>query len=94
MKLPVTPECDKLLEIKEQTQDMGDFIDWMDVNNWTICSWVEGQDNGYAWRESGFAPIKLSTEKLLAQYFEIDLDKVEAEKRELLKYLRSLNNPT
>lgn len=36
----------------------------------------------------GYSPISKNTEKILAEYFKIDLNKVEAERRALLAALR------
>ena len=38
-----------------------------------------------------FYPVRIPIERLLAEYFEIDLDKVEAERRAILGGLRAAN---
>lgn len=40
------------------------------------------------WRPEGYYPIRKSTEQLLAEFFDIDLHKIEAEKRAMLDTIR------
>jgi hypothetical protein len=42
------------------------------------------------WGE-GFVPVRGSIQQILAAYFEIDLDKIEVEKRQMLDRLRETN---
>lgn len=41
--------------------------------------------------DARFAPEPWTTERLLAQYIEIDMDKVEVERRDLLEHVRKVN---
>ena len=77
-----TPECDKLAKVKDKSQIIGEFLDHiMNVEGLSIC---ESVDDHY---ESGWVPLNKSIEQILAAYFGIDLDKVEQEKRAILKDL-------
>lgn len=46
------------------------------------------------WAEPRMVPITKSTQQVLAEYFEIDLDKIEAEKRAMLAALAAATDTT
>ena len=66
-------EHTKLLEIVEYSQEIYNFLQWAGQRELRLCS-IEGLEQ----------PLN----KLLAQYFDIDLGKLEAEKRQMLEELR------
>ena len=73
------PECDKMRAVKEKSQAIGEFLEWLhSEKDITLCR-LEGN---YDYRI-----INISTEKLLAEFFDIDLNKVEEEKRAILNLL-------
>lgn len=75
------PECEKLRAVKEKSQAIGEFLDWLSSQGIVLA----------AWNTDGCDRLELrrgSIEELLAEYFNIDLDKVETEKRALLDDLR------
>ena len=74
------PEHDKLKAIQPLSQAVGDFIEWLSGQGLWIC---EHRDTfGGEW-----VPALRSRDQLLAKHFEIDLDKLEGEKRVMLKRL-------
>ncbi len=76
-----TPECDKMRAISHLSQTCGEFVDWLDVRkDFTLCAW--DHENGCHY------PAAPSLPSLLAEFFEIDLRKVDAEQREILRQLR------
>ena len=76
-----TPELDKMRAVKDRSQAIGEFIEWLrSKKSYEIAFYPEGSDLLF--------PVNTSIEKLLADFFEIDLNKVDAEKRALLKQLR------
>ena len=78
------PEHDKLSAIKDKSQAIGEFLEWLDYEkNYRVCSLCESSDG---WREE-YSPIFTSNEKLLAEFFCIDLKKLEQEKRKMLDEL-------
>lgn len=89
-----TPETDKMIAVKDQSQAIGEFLEWLDEKGWWICRSAtqedtrddEGERTGI--REGDLLPIYKSIEILLAEYFNIDLKKAEQEKRALLESLR------
>lgn len=80
---PQTPELDKIRRNKNDSQKLGKFLIWLGENNIVLAERLEGTLHLRALFES--------TEKLLARYFEIDLEKVEQERQALLAYQRKLN---
>lgn len=78
------PEHEKLKAVKDRSQCVGEFIEWLGENNMAVCEFTGG--NIDHWWPTG-KPIR----KLLAQFFEIDEEKLEAEKRQMLEEQRELN---
>jgi hypothetical protein len=66
----------KLEKVKDQSQAIGEFLDG--------CGYLLAQYNQF----DELVPIRLSTEKVLADYFEIDLERLEKEKRHMLDQCR------
>ena len=81
-------ECDKLLDVKEESMTLSSFVEWLNSKNIAICT-VEKTD-GYP-REQ-WLPIRKSYEELFADYFEIDLKKLEQEKQEILRNIRGYSS--
>lgn len=122
-------ECDKIFEVKEKSQAIGEFLEWLgskgimlakeayeDPEKQYSCDACDGTGrvdmfcgipvsgdsvacracNGEGNRKGrgrleNLIPLTHTTENLLADFFEIDLKKVEIEKREILKQLRKAN---
>jgi hypothetical protein len=78
---PACPECEKLSAVAEKSNVIGEFLEWLQSD--------EGYVIGY-WDEpyGGYTREYKHIEKWLAEYFEIDLNKVEQERRALLEWLR------
>lgn len=77
-----TPECDKMLAIVSKSQLIGEFLCWLDEEK-GVDLMVLG-DHGI-----NYEPFYYNTAELLAEFFDIDLDKVEQEKRAILEEIRS-----
>lgn len=72
------PEHDKLTEVSEISQAIGEFIDF---GPYTLCT---------ADRETGrYWPVLKSIDRILAEHFGIDLKAIDREKREMLESLRA-----
>ncbi len=76
------PEHVKQAKVLDQSQAIGEFLEWLDESGVVLCH----IDTDKAFDE--FTPIRTPRIKLLARYFEIDLEKIEAEKRQMLDELR------
>ena len=87
MSAPDQPQSElaKMLAVQDQSQVIGEFIDWLSSKGMTICS-----SNG-GLRGTLFHPVAIPTEELLAQHFGIDLQAAEAERRAILADLRTEN---
>lgn len=94
------PEHEKLHKVADESQGIGEFLDWLNDQGIVLMRWVdEVRTEEVEHRFTG----KLSTRKvyiqewqytgesiqaLLARYFEIDLEKIDAEKRAMLGAMR------
>lgn len=78
------PEHDKLQAVKDKSQMCGEFVEWLEnVKGIHLAEWAV--DDDFLLRTA------TSVERLLAEFFEIDLDALEAEKRAMLAEQRALN---
>lgn len=104
------PECEKMAKVRGLSQQMGEFLEWIQHEKkfhfaryemrsifpeWS-SGWDEMRDSykklGRKIPELEYLieyPIEI--EKLLAEYFKIDLNKVEHEKRAMLEVCRKAN---
>jgi hypothetical protein len=84
MSIPQYPEHEKLHAIKDQSQACYDFIEFLgDRKKMRLCQVPLGQNN--------YQPVHASIRDLLAEFFEIDMVKIEDEKRAMLDALREMN---
>lgn len=76
------PEHEKLKSVQHLSQSIGEFVEWLGEKELAICC-REGDE---------YWPISIPTQlsKLLADYFEIDLGRLEAEKQQMLDELQTL----
>jgi hypothetical protein len=86
----VYPQHEKLHVVKAKSQAIGEFLEWLTTDQgWFIARWSE-LDPG----ESGVAygmVMRPDTNKLLAEFFDIDLKVLEEEKLAMLAELRKMN---
>lgn len=75
------PEHKRMKAVSEKSQAIGGFLDWLQNERGLVIAYWNDWDE--------LVPTSASIQRLLAEYFEIDLDKVEAEKQEMLEILRS-----
>lgn len=74
------PEHRKLKAVSGKSQIIGEFLDWLEHEDGaTICKL----------RDEDYCPTYEKIEDLLARYFDIDQNKLEAEKRRMLRDLRN-----
>lgn len=93
----------KLHALDNKNQICGEFLDWLQSSGRQICTIHEHTDNcydeprdGYDYTICGYSageymPIHISIDKLLAEYFGIDLKVLEQEKQQMLETLRNAN---
>jgi hypothetical protein len=77
------PEHTKLKEIQPQSQKVGEFLEWLQENGYTICTFDK--------KHGEYASAYISIPQMLAKFFEIDSEKIEAEKQAMLEEIRRSN---
>jgi len=77
------PECERMSAVRDESQSIGAFVEWLGEQNWEIIDSIESEHHGFP------VHIRLSTEELLAKYFDIDLVLVEKERRAMLANLNT-----
>jgi len=90
---PACPECEKLSAVAEKSNIIGEFLDYFLPNKGVVLAkWVDNE-NEYGENEVLVPAYEYRNEtginNLLAEYFEIDMKKVEEERMALLEWLRS-----
>lgn len=78
-----TPMLDKMLKVKEASQAIGQFLEWLQEQGYVLGKYIDGSDY-----DPCLAPTYEPIEKLLANYFDIDLNEAEKEKRLILESLK------
>ena len=80
------PEHDKLEAVVERSQAIGEFLDvFLPSKNIHF-----GRPS--AFEGGGLNPIHINIQELLAEFFDIDRDKLEKEKEAILDEIRRLND--
>lgn len=83
MKKTTTPELDKILKNKDESQTIGSFLDWLQNERKVIlCAYDEKISDHHPY------PIRKTIEELLAEYHGIDLKKAERERVAILDNIR------
>lgn len=77
------PEHAKLSEVADQTQAIGEFMEWLEGKGVFLAHYIDGMN----------FPRQYNTgvRDLLAEWAGIDQNKLEAEKRQMLANLRAAN---
>lgn len=77
------PECDKMLAVQDKSQALGEFLDWLQEEKGVqLAYYPEGEE-----ATDELVPWRRRTEEILAEFFDIDLKKVEEERRVMLAKL-------
>ena len=86
------PEHEKMKEVQAKSQAIGEFLEWLRTEKQLFLSReveIAKRWNGDPITE--WLPQHPDLERLLAEFFEIDLAKIEQEKRQMLDELRRAN---
>lgn len=78
-----TPQLDKIHSVKNESQIIGEFLEYLLAIRY-ICKYDNRTEQFYNTHEG--------IQKLLADYFGIDLDEAERERERLLKEIRDIHN--
>jgi hypothetical protein len=93
-------EHERLSLVKDKSQAIGDFVEWLAEKGIHLARYHAHSEGCYPddvdseeWPTCGTSENKLTVDstpitKLLAEHFDIDLDKLETEKRQMLADIR------
>ena len=84
MNEPETPELNKQRAILPQAHAVGDFFDWLEEQSIVLC---QVSTEGLIWGED-CRPIGTLKLQLIANYFDIDLEKCDDERQAILDYIQ------
>ena len=101
-KPPSSPECKKLYAVHEQSQKIGEFLEWLQSEKGIVFGLYhthddscyddpEDDERSCGMSENVLYSKHLDINRVLAQFFNIDLDKVNEERVALLDYLHDKN---
>ncbi len=93
------PEHEKLKAVRDKSQAIGDFLEWLrGTKGFRLARWEKVPDEsalaGECEEVDRLVQQSINTEEILAEYFKIDLTKLEQEKRAMLDSLRKKNRST
>ncbi len=86
----VYPEHEKMKAVSDESQVIGAFLDWIQNEReptLQLCS----MRTIFHGADVRFTPTQKSIEQILADYFNINLEKIELEKRAMLEEMRKTN---
>ena len=89
MSRPKTPELDRMLAVKEKSQTIGEFIEWLTNSSLMICEYGANTCPFCDDEIKALLPVRSTIEQLLADFFKIDLGKCEQERQQILADLRA-----
>lgn len=76
-------EHEKLKKIADKSQTVGEFLEWLQGEKGVTLAEYNRNDNLY--------PVRFSIQDLLAEFFEIDQNRLETEKQHMLEELRNMH---
>jgi len=76
---PQYPIHEKLQAVQAESQVIGEFLEWLESQGVHLAVYYE---------ERGLSPDRRSIQTVLADYYDIDLDGLEAEKKNMLEKVR------
>lgn len=88
MAQPNYPECEKLAGVSHKSQAIGAFLEWLQtVKHFEFAEWRKTEDTVFT--DDVLILVHYTIESLLAEYFEIDMNKVKEERQQILEDIRS-----
>lgn len=88
------PEHVRLAAVNDKSQVIGEFLDWMSDQGIVRAERFKGSKEGESY-EGEFDDVLLPSNRnvieLLAEFFEIDRDALETEKRQMLTKMREIH---
>ncbi len=94
--MPEMTEHDKLHKVADQSQACGAFLDWIQ-GRYVLCQHHAHRDECYnpggktvcGYSDGELESSRVAVRTLLAEFFDIDLNKLEREKEDMLKQLKT-----
>ena len=80
-----TPTLDRMLEIQEQSELCGEFLDWF-LHKYAVFERRQKRESPFVNPDG--ASDYINKERLLAEFFDINLEEAEREKQSMLESLR------
>lgn len=78
---PKYPECEKVAAVRDKSQTIGNFLEWLHHEKGVVFrKHVEGEFHAQ--------PFNYNIQRLLAEFFDIDLDKFHQEQNQMLAEIR------
>ena len=85
-----TPTLDRMLEIQERSELCGEFLDWF-LYKYTAFEKKQKRETPFV--NADGAGDFINKERLLAEFFDIDLDEAERENAQLLQIEQNKHKP-
>jgi hypothetical protein len=82
---------EKVEQIRERSQPVGEFLEWLTTERRIVLAQYHSHTESCSLDcvlDQMLMPCYIGIEKILAEYFQIDLEKVEQERRQLLEDVR------
>jgi GTP cyclohydrolase II len=97
MNMPHTPELEKQTEIVNsgKAELIQEFYDWLhQEKGWVLARWVPTEERfpGDGIYGEQPVPVYVQPEQLMADFFGIDRDKIETERRAILAAIQEANS--
>lgn len=91
-KQPECPECEKLAKVSEESNKIGDFLEWLSSKGFVIA--------GYEHNIRNFEELVVvrgfqgssGINNILAEYYGVNMNKVEKERKALLAWLQEVQS--
>jgi hypothetical protein len=77
------PMHEKLAQVQEKSQAIGEFLEFLNISKKFWLCQVGGEEGNHY-----FFPASYDEQRLIGEFFGIDIDKLEEEKKSMLKTLR------
>ena len=84
------PEHDKLTKVSAESQTIGEFLEWLEDTEKVHLARYEELEGFLGGPREMLTPYHYDISELMAKFFGIDLDKIEAEKRQMLDAIREM----
>lgn len=79
------PESERVLQLQEQSRLVRTFLEWLKTKNYILCGYSKHRSlDGQI-----YSPVMISNTTILADFFDIDMEKVESEKEQMIEDMKN-----